>query len=334
MKKIKFFLLAFVFMATFSLASCEQACELEYTNEEGELVSLNVKPTEDKEEVYEAITALENVSTEEAEEYKSIRLSLDTLILIQDDENLIDLDLAANLEMNDQFEMYVNLDMAAEYDINLGYGMTQAGKMSIDGNIYTDSENIYFDLVTKEDGTKSEMKNKMAFTDAAAMLESLMGSFDFDSMLPDMDSTTSPDLGMDIPGLDFSEYGETKEEILAYIEENNITIASTSKTSITFKTSISAEELGVESDATLDILFGIDVKTLMPVSLEIDADALMKSLKEEEDLKKAKFNFKIELEYGNFEVKALKDSEKDDYTDYSDFTSGIFGDSAFDGLYF
>ncbi len=73
MKKIKLFLLAFIFTATLALASCSAPAELEYTNEEGELVTLNVKPTEDKEEVYEAITALESVSTEKEEEFKSIR---------------------------------------------------------------------------------------------------------------------------------------------------------------------------------------------------------------------------------------------------------------------
>lgn len=336
MKKLKLFLLAFIFMATLTLASCNAPCELEYTNEEGELVTLNVKPTEDKEEVYEAITALEETASKnEVEEYKSIRLSMDALVLMQDDDNLIDLKLGANLEMNDQFAMYANLDMAANYDINFGYGITQAGDISIKGDVYKDEENIYFDLATKEDGTKSEMKNKMALADVAEMLQDLMGSFDFDSMLPDMDATvTSPDLGVEIPNFDFSEIGETKEEMLAFIEENNITIAATSKSSITFKVGLSATELGLESDATLDVLFGIDVNTFMPISLEIDADAVMKELKEEEDLKKAKFNFKVELEYGNFEIKSLKDSEKDDYTDYSDFASGIFGDNGYGSLVF
>lgn len=335
MKKIKLFLLAFIFTATLALASCSVPAELEYTNEEGELVTLNVKPTEDKEEVYEAITALESVSTEEKEEFKSIRLSVKTSVLVEDDENLIDLELSSNLEMNDQFEMYANINMAAEYDINFGYGISQAGEMSVKGDVYTDSENIYFDLATKENGTKSEMKNKMALADVAGMLEGLMGSFDFDSMLPNMDSTvTSPDLGVEIPDFNFSEVGETKEEILAFIEKNNITIAKTTKSSITFKAGVAASELGLESDATLDILFGIDVNTLMPVSLEIDADAVMKALKEEEDLKKAKFNFKVELEYGDFEIKSLTDSQKKEFTDYSELIPEIPTEDVFGSLYF
>lgn len=329
MKKIKRIMFAFITMAILMLTSCSVPCELNYTNSEGELVELNVKPTDDKEEVYEAINALGKIEDENIGEYKSVRISMDTLLLIKDDDNLIDFKLDAELEMNDQLNMYADLELKAKYDLNFGYGFTQAKEMYIDGDVYTDSENIYLDLDTKDNGSEVEMKNKMAFDEAQKMLGSLMGSFDFDETIPSFDSDITS-----IPSVDFSKYGETKEEILKFIEENNITIAKTSKSSITFKTSISGEELELDTDDTLDLFFEIDVKTMLPVSIKIEANKVMKALKEEEDLKKAKFEFEMEFEYGNFAIETLKESEKDDYVDFSDFTSGILGDSTLPTLPF
>lgn len=329
MKKIKRIMFAFITMAILMLASCSTPCELNYTNSEGELVELNVKPTDDKEEVYEAINALGKIEDENTGEYKSVRISMDTLLLIKDADNLIDFKLDAELEMNDQLNMYADLELKAKYDLNFGYGFTQAKEMYIDGDVYTDSENIYLDLDTKDNGSEVEMKNKISFTDAQEMLGGLMGGFDFSETIPSFDSNITS-----IPSLDFSEYGETKEEILKFIEENNITIAKTSKSSITFKISISGEELELDTDDTLDLFFEIDVKTMLPVSIKIEANKVMKALKEEEDLKKAKFEFEMEFEYGNFAIETLKESEKDDYVDFSDFTSGILGDSTLPTLPF
>lgn len=330
MKRMKFLLFALISMVTITLVGCNAPCEVEYTNEEGQLVTLNVKPTEEKEEVYEAINALDNISAEEIEETKSIKLNMNAVVLIEDEDNLIDVKLGTKLEMNDKAQIYANIDMAAKYDLNFGIGFTQSGDTAIAGDVYTDSNNMYFNLVTKEDGKREEMKNKMSLAEALERLESLASNFGFDSLLPDMGATYL-ESSMNIPGLDISELGKNKEQALAYIEEHNIAIVATSKKTITFKVSLSGEELGMEADSAVDIIFGLDVNTLMPVSLEIDADEMMKTLKKEEGLKKAKFSFKMEIKYGDFEIKTLKDSEKDDYTDYSDVSDIISG--AFGSLY-
>lgn len=307
MNKIrKFLVLALMLVFAGTLASCEKNCELKYTDENGEAVSVTVAPTEDKEEVYTAITALSSYAATKEEEvnFETIGVSLNLNLEMKNEMVNLSAKLNSNVDVSTEGNVYGKVDLSANYSVTM-MGQSQTQSMSFDGDVYADATGAYINAEVKSGDSKSTMKNSITMLQLMQMLEEVMGSFEHEDMLPNGGLTEMPDL-------------TDKTEALAFIEEYGVTISATSKSTVTFKIAVPMSEIDATlGDATVDVYVELDVNKFMPVSLEFNADSMMKSLKDSGTISSGKFSFKISLKYGNYNVKTLTDTQKAEYTPYT-----------------
>ena len=309
MKKFKKLLVAVLMMVfTFTLASCDKSCNLEYTDENGETTSLKVQATEDKEEVYEVVSALNSyAATKDEVTFKKIGVSVNVNAEMKAEGMDLKADAKAKLEISDAMKAYANVDASFKFVQSIAdQSMTMEG--SVDGDAYLDETGAYLDLdmSMKQNGVESSnsMKNMIPFEVISGMLEDMMGDMgSMDSAMPDIEI---PDLS-------------AKDEVLAFIETYGITISATSKSTITFKISAPVAELSEEAaemfaDSKIDVYFTLDINNMMPVSFEINADSLFADLKEAGQINSGKLTFKVNLTYGNGDVKTLTDAQKGEFT--------------------
>lgn len=309
MKKFKKLLVAVLMMVfTFTLASCDKSCKLEYTDENGESTSLKVQATEDKEEVYEVVSALNSyAATKDEVTFKKIGVSVNVNAEMKAEGVDLKANAKANLEVSDAMQAYANVDASFKFVQSFDdQSMTMEG--SVDGDAYLDETGAYLDLdmSMKQNGVESSnsMKNMIPFEVISGMLEDMMGDMgSMDSAMPDIEI---PDLS-------------AKDEVLAFIETYGITISATSKSTITFKISAPVAELSEDAaemfaDSKIDVYFTLDINNMMPVSFEINADSLFADLKEAGQINSAKLTFKVNLTYGNGDVKTLTDAQKGEFT--------------------
>lgn len=295
-------LVLFMMLFTLFLSSCDSACSIETTDADGNVVTMDVTKTEDKEEVAKVISALSNVEVEEDETYTSTRATISSSMDFKGKNtyagNSFGYSAKVSLESNEEAQMHAGVDFSLKYALTSNEE-TLKNTISLEGDIYSDLENLYIKGTAKHNNGTLELKNKASITEIISGLEGMLGNVD--TMLPSVDTDmTLPDLS-------------TNEDILNFIEEYGITISSTTGSTITFKMNVAAKDLDetIESDAKLVIYVTLDIKKMLPVGFKIDASAMLDELKkEQQDIASIKFTFEVKLEYGTFEIETLSDSSK------------------------
>ena len=235
MRKFKkcLFLLLMLFLPLF-LCSCflDQA-NLEYTDRQGVKHSIKVEKTDNPEEVYNVLVALDEIEkAKEEEESKLKTISLEAILdlaLNDGDGTEINMGLNAKAIISEEEDAYLKANFNMEQKMK-SQGLSSNNKIDFKGELFLDDSGVYYDINFKNGENETKLKQTISLSEIEKLLEQLMGN------LGSMD-----DLGSSFPEINIPEI-ENKEEFVKFLEQYGVVIADASRKSITFNMELSLNE--------------------------------------------------------------------------------------------
>ncbi len=293
------------------LTSCdnkkEEAAELTL-NQSGEPISLSVRPTENPEEVSHTLNTILDYGSFDFSTYNGVKIDLSSKILGDVDVHKNDKVSSIHLDYDLTSNVMTNLK---RYQMNgsvqfKGLSSTQSESFSIKSNsqcsarFQNDDENLYLDasLATNENRLSWKLKT-------------------------DISNFTAQYKGTIVGALDLLQYYPIStiiEDVDAFVREYQACIAATTKDTITFGFYIPTEKL--ESKLYFEVC--ISCQSLLPVHLEVVADDIIKEilqkkyieeyLSEDVIVKKATYSFRMDIQFGKYQITSLLEEEKEKHT--------------------
>lgn len=303
----------FLFVVSLLFVGCDADCKLEYTNALGEKEELTVTKTEDAETIQKVIYAL--AENQPAADFSTVRMNMKMKFNFAAKDST-GLSVSTNMDANAIVEANINtFDLYAAASLNYSTKDNDTSTaVKANGKIYKEAETVYLDASYKLANSESvALKYQMTMTQIRDLISQIGNSGDFpdiDDMIPDFEM---PDFSSD-------------ESILALLKEYNVAITSTTSSTITFKIELPIEDM---PNLKLDLFVVWDTKVGSLSSVKFEDDALLKALIMGEgigsDVKISKSNisFELSLDYGNFKVTTVKESEKDKFLPVPDYSNPI-----------
>lgn len=309
MKKV---VLLFLFFIILGFSSCSQQvpCVLEIINDDNTITNYEVSKTEDKQIIKEVLNKFADVKTN-VSSFNGVKvvskgnISGAVNILKDNKETNIKLDYETSLNLTINLKDYL-LEGSIEID---GKDETESDslylkqKNNLSAELHNDDEFIYLDGILKFNNNKIMTKRKVdisSFTSQYKLLIStyvdLIKYYNITSFIKDIDK---------------------------FVDDYNVIIASTTKKSIIFRLEIDNVNSDLNFTNGLYIYVEVASSTLLPISIQIEADDLIKEILESEYLNKyanaqiivsnAKFKTELTIEYGNYSVEPLTQEEKEQF---------------------
>lgn len=312
MKKTNKCLLLLILSLPFFLASCSKKVNLEYTDSEGVKQSLLVEETENKEEVYNVIVALNNILEEQEDDSKLetifMGINFDAELELEG-ENKTSIKLITDLVVSKEEKASAKAELNIKSDTK-EEGVSSNTSVDFKGELFLDESGIYYDIALNSGENKTELKQTISMAQIETIIQQLMSN-----LAP---STGNPMM----PSLDFPEL-DNKEEIVELLEEYNIVISNTSRKTITFKAGLPLHELLADgSEGVVDVYLELDYKHVAPLSIKFDTKALITEAIKQEEIINGKINLEISFKYNEVKVKTLTDEQKKGFAPFD--ISNIF----------
>ncbi|MGM9969375.1 MAG: hypothetical protein ACI35S_03160 [Anaeroplasma sp.] len=315
MRKSKYFIFILLLISIFIVTGCDKNVCLNYidhdTNEE---VILEVKATEDKQEVAKVIYALNQIEIEK-KDVNSVFISMNADISMDDKSTEYNYSIKSNTEFGIDF---LNMDYYAKSDNDIVLAQSKdSNNAELDCDIYGNMENVYINLrnIKAKDTKIINEKYVFSLNSLIDLIQSYYPEFDFSE-------EKLVELKNKLNSFSFEKFiKDIKDNTDANIEDVcealNISIISSKNDIINFSMDISIPNF--DNEARLSIVLGYNVKTGLPELIEFDGVQLLNNIINNDE---RIINFYFKKLYLVIDVKTLveiptlKASEKEDYSKF------------------
>lgn len=310
----KLYLLGLSLLGIASLASCDLEkdddgkASIVYTNEEGEEVTYEFTKTDDSKKVEEAVEIISQLETNTS--YTGVKVSGSASLVIDGtyEGEKVGMDMSGKCDITaNNSDLTLSVDSILSTDV---YASVEYSQKMVEGST-TETHNLR---------ASAYLDNKIAYVDYTADTTTTKLSLNLSTLLAGYQDQIDQIEGMlgDVNNIE-DILGETSLSDL--IEQYKVSISSTAKDTVVFKVEYPLSELGDDfKDLALDIYVGWDLKVNSFKSISVKDSTIFKTYMEAETggtYTKCDLELNINIEYGNYSVTKLSDTDKLEYFDFS-----------------